>query len=84
MVFTLWLYCKFSFSDAPEREANMNDINTHWQSLDRRYPSLPSLASSAPVPCILATNCWSKKLTANTSFDLVMVPVHIRDLGEST
>ena len=74
MVFTLWLYCKFSFSDAPEREANMNDINTHWQSLDRRYPSLPSLASSATVPCILATNCWFKILTANTSFWSCDVP----------
>ena len=53
----------FPSSDAPEREANMNDMNTHWQSLDRRYPFLPSLASSArificvvAVPCILSTN----------------------------
>lgn len=25
--------------NAPESEANMNEINTHWQSLDRRYQS---------------------------------------------
>ncbi|XP_031568245.1 E3 ubiquitin-protein ligase HECW2-like [Actinia tenebrosa] len=25
--------------EAPQNETNMNDINTHWQSLDRRYES---------------------------------------------
>lgn len=26
----------FRFTEAPQNETNMNDINTHWQSLDRR------------------------------------------------